>query len=135
MQDLAPLEELERLRVEFLAMVSHELRAPLTSIKGSTTTLLHAQRALDRAEMRQFIRIIDRQADHMQGLIGDLLDAGRIEAGTLSVDPEPQEVAALVEQARATFQSGGGRQSMCIDWILGALLVLLLIGWLADRLT
>ena len=115
LQDLAPLEELERLRVEFLAMVSHELRAPLTSIKGSTTTLLHAPRALDRAEMRQFIRIIDRQADHMQGLIGDLLDAGSIEAGTLSVDPEPLEVAALVEQARATFLSGGGVQAMRID--------------------
>jgi len=115
LQDLAPLEELERLRVEFLGMVSHELRAPLTSIKGSTTTLLNAPRALDRGEMRQFIRIIDSQADHMQGLIGDLLDAGRIDAGTLSVDPEPLEVASLVEQARTTFLSGGGRQSLRVD--------------------
>ncbi len=115
MQDLAPIEEMERLRAEFLGMVSHELRAPLTSIKGSTTTLLGASRALDRAEMRQFIRIIDQQADHMQGLIGDLLDAGRIEAGTLSVDPEPLEVGALVDQARTTFLSGGGRQAVRID--------------------
>ena len=115
MQDLAPLEELERLRAEFLGMVSHELRAPLTSIKGSTTTLLHTSRALDRAELRQFIRIIDMQADHMEGLIGDLLDAGRIDSGTLSVDPEPLEVSVLLEQARTTFQSGGGHQSMRID--------------------
>ena len=115
MQDLAPFEELERLRIEFLGMVSHELRAPLTSIKGSTTTLLNAPRALDRAEMRQFIRIIDQQADHMQGLIGDLLDAGRIEAGTLSVSPEPVEVARLVDQARSTFLSGGGRHAVRID--------------------
>ena len=41
-QDLAPLEELERQRAEFLGLVSHELRAPLTSIKGSTTTVLAA---------------------------------------------------------------------------------------------
>ena len=115
LQDLAPLQELERLRVEFLGMVSHELRAPLTSIKGSTTTLLNAPRALDRAEMREFIRIIDSQADHMQGLIGDLLDVGRIDAGTFSVDPEPMELAALVEQARTTFLGGGGRQTIRVD--------------------
>ena len=115
MQDLAPLKELERLRAEFLGMVSHELRAPLTSIKGSTTTVLRAPRVLDRAELRQFFRIIDSQADHMDGLISDLLDAGRIEAGTLSVDPEPSEVAALVDEARNTFLSGGGTQAVRID--------------------
>ena len=115
LQDLAPLEEMERLRVEFLSMVSHELRAPLTSIKGSTTTLLDAPRALDRAELRQYVRIIDQQADHMRGLIADLLDAGRIEAGTLSVDPEPQAVAVLVEQARTTFLSGGGRPAIRVN--------------------
>ena len=115
MQDLTPLEEFERLRIEFLGMVSHELRAPLASIKGSATTLLSAPRALDRAETRQFIRIIDQGADQMQGLIGDLLDAGRIHAGTLSVDPEAVEVASLVEQARTTFLGGGGRQAMRID--------------------
>ena len=114
-QDLAPFEELERLRVEFLGMVSHELRAPLTSIKGATATLLNPARALDRAERRQFHRIIEQQADHMEGLVGDLLDAGRIESGTLSVDPEPMQVAALVEQARTTFLSSGARRAMRID--------------------
>ena len=88
LQDLASLRELERLQTEFLSMVSHELRAPLTSIKGSTATVLRASRVLDPAEVRQFFRIIDAQADHMDGLIGDLLDAGRIDSGTLSVvDP------------------------------------------------
>ena len=115
LQDLAGLEELERLRVEFLGMVSHELRAPLTSIKGSTATLLNAPRVLDHAETRQIHRIIDQQADHMNGLIGDLLDAERIHSGMLSVDPEPNEVADLVEQARTTFVSGGGRQPVRID--------------------
>ena len=115
LQDLASLRELERLQAEFLSMVSHELRAPLTSIKGSTATVLRASRVLDPAEVRQFFRIIDAQADHMDGLIGDLLDAGRIDSGTLSVDPEPAEVAALVDRARTTFVSGGGRQAVRID--------------------
>ena len=115
MQDLAPLEELERQRAEFLGMVSHELRAPLTSIKGSAATVLGAAPAPSQAEMLQFFRIIDGQADHMRGLIANLLDAGSIEAGTLTVAPEPSNVAALVDRARNTFLSGGGRHAVLID--------------------
>ena len=115
MQDLAPLEELERSRAEFLGLVSHELRAPLSAIKGSAATARGASRVLDPAEVRQFFRIIEEHADQIDGLIGDLLDAGRIEAGMLSVDPEPAEVAALVDQARNTFLSAGGRHTLEID--------------------
>ena len=115
MQDLAPLDALERSRTEFLSLVSHELRAPLASIKGAAATVLGATTAMDPAEMQQFFRIIDEQADHMRSLISDLLDAGRIETGTLSVAPEPTEVARLVDQARNTFVSGGGRQRVSID--------------------
>ena len=115
MQDLAPLEELERQRTEFLGMVSHELRAPLMSIKGSTTTLLGASSALDPAEAREIYRIIDDQADHMRDLIGDLLDVGRIDAGTLSVSPEPSDLAALVDKARNTFLSSGGVHTVLVD--------------------
>ena len=114
-QDLAPLEELERQRAEFLGLVSHELRAPLISIKGSTATVLGAAPAPDPAEMLQFFRVIDGQANHMRSLIADLLDQGRIETGTLSVSPEPAELAGLVDQARSTFLSGGGRHTLRID--------------------
>ena len=115
MQDLAPLEELERLRAEFLGIVSHELRTPLISIKGSTATVLGASPTPDPAEMLQFFRVIDEQADRMRRLIADLLDHGRIVAGTLSVSPEPAAVDSLVEQARSTFVSGTGRRDLSID--------------------
>ena len=115
LQDLAPLDEIERMRTEFLGLVSHELRAPLAAIKGSVDTLLEEAAELDRAEMREFFRIIAEQAGHMRGLIGDLLDAGRIDSGTLSVAPEDSDVAALVERARSTFLSGGGRHAVLVD--------------------
>ena len=116
MQDLAPLKEMERLRAEFLGMISHELRTPLTSIKGSATTLLNPASDLHPAELRQFLHIIDRQADNMQTLIGDLLDVARIETGTLSVAPEPSQVPALVDAARNAFVSSGGRHNLDIDF-------------------
>ena len=124
MQDLAPLEEQDRLRAEFLGMVSHELRTPLAAIKGSTATVLDDAPALVPGEVHQFFRIIDEQADHMRGLINDLLDAGQIDAGTLSISPAPAEVAAMIDQARNAFQSGGNAHAIHIElppdlpWVL-----------------
>ena len=115
LQDLAPLEELERLRTEFMDMVGHELRGPLASIKGSAATVLGASPGLGAAEMLEFFRIIEEQADHMRRLITDLLDAGRIATGTLSVTPEPSEVAALMDQARSAFLNAGNRHTVQID--------------------
>ena len=115
MQDLAALEETERLRAEFLAVVSHELRMPLTSIRGAATSLLDAAADLDPAETRQFHRIIVERADHMRELIGDLLDVARIETGALPVDPEPVDVAVLVDRARNAFESAGGGHGLVID--------------------
>ena len=114
-QDLAPIEELDRIRAEFIGMVSHELRTPLAAIKGSTAAVLGAARGFDPAETQQFFRIIDEQADRMSGLISDLLDAGRLDTGTLSVSLEPSEVGVLVDQARTTFLSGGVPHPVLID--------------------
>ena len=115
LQDLAQLEELDRLRSEFLGMVSHELRTPLAAIKGSASTALDSSTSLNATEMHQFFRIINEQAGHMHGLISDLLDAGSIAAGTLSVVPVPAELPVLVDQARNAFLSGGSTHAVLID--------------------
>ena len=128
MQDMAAVEELERLRAEFLATVSHELRTPLTSIKGSITTLLDASATLVPAEIRQFHRIIDSQTDRMRELISDLLDVARMDSGTLSISPEPTDLAMIAEEARKVFLSGEFRNTLDIDLPQG-------LPWvMADRL-
>ena len=115
MQDLAPLDEIERLRTEFLGLVSHELGVPLLAIKGSADAALEEAAELDPAETREYFRIIAEQAGHMRGLIHDLLDAARIDSGTLSISAGPSAVADLVERARTTFQGGGGRHAVLVD--------------------
>ena len=115
LQDLTPLEELERLRAGFLAMVSDELRTPLATVKGSAATALGRSSALDRAELVELFRIIDLQADRMHDLIRGLLDVARIETGTLSVHPEPADPVSLVEEAGEGFRRAGGEDRLEID--------------------
>ncbi len=99
-QDISPLEEIKRQRAEFLGDVSHQLRTPLAAIKGSTSTLLSLSYPPGPTETRQFLRVIDEQADRMHNLINDLVDMTQIETGTLSVNAEPVQIADLLEEAR-----------------------------------
>ena len=113
--DLTPLEELEQLRGEFLAMVGYYLRAPLASIKGATASVLGASPTVDPDEMTEFFRLIDDQADYMSGLVRNLLVVGRIDTGALTVTPEPVDLAGLVDWARNTFLTTAGRHEIFID--------------------
>ena len=115
LQDMTPLQEVERLKAEFLGTVSHELRAPLSSIKGSAATLAGSWASLDPAELDLFFRIIEQEADRMSSLITDLLDVARIEAGSLSISPVPSEVAVLIDEARGTFRTSGGGNDFRIE--------------------
>ena len=114
-QDMTPLEEIERLRNEFLAMVSHELRTPLTTIKGCTGIVLGSSDPLDISEILQYFRMIDEQSDHLRGLVNNLLDITRIEAGALSVTSKPTDVETLVEEARVAFLRRGSRNTVEVD--------------------
>ncbi len=115
LQDLAPIQALGQQRAEFLSMVSQELLAPLTSIKGSAAAVLEDLTRLDAAKARQFFGIIEWQADRMRGLIWDLLELARIEAGTLLLSPEPTDLAFLVGQAQASFLEGGAGSPVEVD--------------------
>ena len=115
MQDMTPLEELERLRAEFLAMVSHELRTPLATVRGSVSALLDEFSGMHPAEVRQFHRIIFEQTDRMRALIADLLDVARIATGTLSITPGPTDVAVLTAEAGNSFRIGGHGHNLRID--------------------
>ena len=115
LQDLSSLGELGRSRAEFLEMVSREMRAPLTTIKGSIDTLLEPERDLNPAETQQFLRIIRHQSNHLRELVGDLLDLARLATGDLDLTPEPVELAGPAEEARRRFAGSGGRHDISVD--------------------
>lgn len=109
------MEEMERLRSDFLGMVTHELKTPLAAVKGSAATALGSSRPLDPEEARELFQIIDEQADRMRDLADNLLDMSRIEAGSLSVKPESLDLRPAIEEAQSIFVRGGRSQRIEVD--------------------
>ncbi len=87
-EDVTELRRLERVRTDFAANVSHELKTPLTSIKGFVETLLEGG-AIDNPVMaRKFLRIIMMEADRLTRLINDILSITKMESGQSEVSNE-----------------------------------------------
>jgi len=123
-QDITPIEELERLRNEFLGMVSHELKTPLTAIKGSAAMALGSGKSLNADEAQELFEIIDEQSDRLRDLVDNLLDVTRIEAGTLSVTPQPLALQQVIEEALATMAHAPGSHEVLVPDLDGAPAVL-----------
>ncbi len=99
LHDLTAVRRLEVMRRDFVANVSHELKTPLTVIRGYTETLLGEDPAPE--VRRSFLATVLANATRMQRLVDDLLDLSRIESGAWSPDPEPVDIAALAQQVWA----------------------------------
>jgi signal transduction histidine kinase len=97
-REVETLRQVDRLKDEFVGGVSHELRRPLASIKGYTASLLLPDARWDATEQREFLQVIDEEADHLAELIDNLLDLARLGAGSLQLTTEPLHLPALVDQ-------------------------------------
>ncbi len=102
-QDISPLNEMDRTRSDFLSLVGNELRTPLTTIKGSIAALADSIAASGTDESRQMLRILDRQTDAMRNHLSRLIDLTQIESGSLSINPAPLDLAPLLNDARREF--------------------------------
>jgi len=107
LQDITAIEESDRSRAEFLAMVSHELKSPLSNIKAAASWALGGAHLQDDPETRDMFQLVNEQADHLTQLVNNLLDMSSIEAGALSVTPEPMDLIALLEESLASFMQSG----------------------------
>lgn len=85
-----------RLQDDFLATISHELRTPLGFIKGYSTTLLRQDTSWDINTQREFLTIIEEEADRLTQLIEDLLESARLQSNTLQFKFQPMRIDALI---------------------------------------
>ena len=98
-EQAAALREADRLKSLFISTITHELQSPLGFIKGYATTLLRRDGDFDERSRREFLQIISEESDSLSGLIDDLLDVSRIEAGALSVEKQPLSLSKLVHRS------------------------------------
>ena len=96
-------EKAAQAKSEFLANMSHELRTPLTSVIGFSG-LLQGSEALPDEE-RTYVERIATASEALLGVINDILDYSKLEANAIEMDPEPFQVAALVDGAAAIVES------------------------------
>ncbi|MGI9146048.1 MAG: ATP-binding protein [Chloroflexota bacterium] len=113
---VAALKELDRMKTELLGTVSHELRTPLGSIKGYATTLLTHGNKLKREEQREFLEIIDSEADRLRELIENLLDMSRLEAGVLRIDKNPVRLSGVVQEVTRKVQLAAPNHTLEVVW-------------------
>jgi PAS domain S-box-containing protein len=108
------LQHLDEARNQFLAIVSHELRTPLTSIV-SFIELIRGEAESLTPEGLSFLDIIERNADRLHRLIGDLLMLDRLEAGALPLDLAPVSISELVTEAVRTMAPGSAKQGVTLE--------------------
>ena len=89
---------LRRMQDEFITTISHELRTPIGFIKGYATTLLREDTNWDESSRREFLTIIDEEADRLHELIEDLLDSSRLKAGTMFMQLQPVRLDMLLRE-------------------------------------
>jgi signal transduction histidine kinase len=94
------LKQLDRMKDDFVSTVSHELRTPLTSIR-SFAEILHDNPELDEAERREFLGIIISESERLTRLINDMLDLAKIEAGQMTWNMAPTDLATIIHAAVA----------------------------------
>jgi signal transduction histidine kinase len=97
-EEAARAHELTRLKSEFVTLVSHELRSPLTSITGYVELLLEGLGGASAEAQRESLGIVKRNADRLLQLIDDLLDMARIEAGKAELRRTRLDLASLIQE-------------------------------------
>ncbi|WP_100405084.1 two-component system histidine kinase PnpS [Bacillus solitudinis] len=112
--DITELKKLEQVRKDFVANVSHELKTPVTSIKGFSETLLDG--AMEEPELREkFLEIIWKESERLQGLINDLLELSKIEQHYFKLNWQQTNLAHIVEEVFTILEEKSSKKSIELD--------------------
>ena len=111
--DLTEMRRLEDVRRDFVANASHELKTPLTSIRGYSETLLTDELPADMR--RQFLETIRSNAERLQRIVDDLLDLSRIESGRWRPEAEPLDPSAVAAEAWHARRAAAAAKGLTLE--------------------
>lgn len=120
--DITEIRRLETMRKDFVANVSHELKTPLTSIKGFVETLLEGALE-DKENSRHFLQIIQDHANRLDNLVSDLLDLSHLESQEIKLETQSFDLKGLTDDILASFKSQLKRRSIKAENILSSGLI------------
>ena len=121
LRDRAARDRLERSRADLVSTVAHELRSPLTSVKGFTATLLAKWDRFNDAQKRLMLETVNADADRVTRLLTELLDVSRIDAGRLEVRKQVVDIPAAVRKAVNGQVAGGEPEDRFVVDVRGEL--------------
>ncbi|MFB0534544.1 MAG: ATP-binding protein [Anaerolineae bacterium] len=110
------LEEANRLKSELISTLAHEMRTPLTSIKGYSTALLMEENTFSPETQQEFLQIIDEECDVLQDLIHDLLESSIIDAGLLRLEPQPVMLPRLAKSLTDDIANHTQKHRFLVDF-------------------
>jgi signal transduction histidine kinase len=114
-QDVTQRHELERIKREFVAMVSHDLRTPLTSVQGSLTLLSSGALGNQTQEAQSVIDTAESEIGRLAKLVNDLLDVARIEAGKMDMHLQETPIAVIIRRSAAAVGSFAEQHQIKIE--------------------
>lgn len=109
------LERLERLKSEFISIVSHELRTPLTAIKNSMDIILSGKAGALTEAMDKFINMGRRNVTRLSGIINDLLDLSKIEAGKMDFKFETIKIEPVIEYVKTSLEEMAKEKNLTLN--------------------
>ncbi len=114
------MARLDTLKSRMLTVLSHDLRTPLSSIRGYSELLKSGVKGRLTENQKKMVEITIQEADHLNGLIGDLLDLANIDAGRLTLDLKPVRFEEVIDKANLRVKLVSEMKEIPVEVILGS---------------
>ncbi|MBV9080762.1 MAG: PAS domain S-box protein, partial [Elusimicrobia bacterium] len=116
LSDVTKQKELTRLQNEFMANVTHDLRAPVHAVKLAVAAILEGSAGAVTNEQTRMLSVAERNVDRLSRLIDDLLDFSKIESGKMEIHPQVLELEPLLKEAAASMESWAKTRGVAVQF-------------------